>query len=149
MELANIERLLEKYLDAETSIQEELLLQDYFAQDSVAPHLYEYKALFTYFGESKAERFTKTIPLKPRRANWKWLSVAAAVVLLFSVYSIGPLTSEKPLTEAEEEEARAALAETQKAFQLISQNLNKGGNVAIAGLSEFDKAQSKVFKTKK
>ena len=146
MELANIEKLLEKYLEAETSIQEETLLQDYFSQDAVAPHLYEYKALFTYFGTSKAERFTKTIPLKPRRANWKWLSVAAAVMLLFSVYSI---TDSSGLSVQEEEEARVALAETQKAFQLISQNLNKGETMAIAGLSEFDKAQNKVFKTKK
>ena len=148
MELANIEKLLEKYLEAETSIQEETILQDYFSQDAVAPHLYEYKALFTYFGTSKAERFTKTIPLKPRRANWKWLSVAAAVMLLFSVYTI-QRTSMEELTANEEREVAEALAETQKAFQLISQNLNKGEQVAFAGLSEFDKAQSKVFKTKK
>ena len=148
MELANIEKLLEKYLEAETSIQEETILQDYFSQDTVAPHLYEYKALFTYFGTSKAERFTKTIPLKPRRANWKWLSVAAAVMLLFSVYTI-QRTSMEELTANEEREVAEALAETQKAFQLISQNLNKGEQVAFAGLSEFDKAQSKVFKTKK
>ena len=148
MELANIEKLLEKYLEAETSIQEETILQDYFSQDAVAPHLYEYKALFTYFGTSKAERFTKTIPLKPRRAHWKWLSVAAAVLLLFSVYTI-QRTSMEELTANEEREVAEALAETQKAFQLISQNLNKGEQVAFAGLSEFDKAQSKVFKTKK
>ena len=147
MELANIEKLLKKYLDAETSLQEEAVLQDYFAQDTVAPHLHEYKALFTYFSNSKAERFTKTIPLKPRRTNWKWLSVAAAVVLLFSVYSIQQ--SSRGLTTQEEKEALAALEETQKAFQLISQNLNKGESVAIAGLNEFDKAQSKIFKTKK
>jgi len=147
MELANIEKLLEKYLEANTSVQEEALLQDYFSQDTVAPHLYEYKALFTYFGKSKAERFTKTIPLKSRRTNWKWLSVAAAVVLLFSVYSIQQ--SSTGLTAQEEKEAMIALQETQKAFQLISQNLNKGENAAIAGLSEFDKAQSKIFKTKK
>lgn len=148
MELANIEKLLEKYLEAETSVQEEILLQDYFSQDTVAPHLYEYKALFTYFGTSKAERFTKTIPLKPRRANWKWLSVAAAVMLLFSVYSIQRSSLDK-LTVNEEREVAEALAETQKAFQLISQNLNKGEQVAFAGLNEFDKAHSKVFKTKK
>ncbi len=149
MELANIEKLLEKYLEAETTIQEETILQDYFSQDAIAPHLYEYKALFTYFGTSKAERFTKTIPLKPRRANWKWLSVAAAVMLLFSVYSIQRASLDDTLSPTEEREVAEALAETQKAFQLISQNLNKGEQVAFAGLSEFDKAQSKVFKTKK
>ena len=41
-----------------------------------------------------------------------------------------------------------AYKETQKAFQLISQNLNKGESVAIAGLQEFQKTQNKVFKNK-
>ena len=64
MELTNIEKLIEKYENAETSLQEEALLKDYFSSDTVAPHLYEYKALFNYFDISSEERFTKTIPLK-------------------------------------------------------------------------------------
>ncbi len=148
MELANIEKLLDKYLDAETSLQEEETLKMYFSQDNIASHLLEYKALFSYFNKTKEERFTKPIPLKPRNSNWKWLSVAAAVVLLFSVYSVqNPFSSS--LTAQEEQEARLALLETQKAFQLISQNLSKGENVAMAGLNEYNKAQNKVFKTKK
>ena len=50
------------------------------------------------------------------------------------------------LSVQEQKEAQIAFQETQKAFQLISENLNKGGNVAIAGLGEFEKAQNKVFK---
>jgi len=146
MELANIEKLLEKYDNAETSLKEESLLKEYFSQENVASHLIEYKALFTYFNETKEERYTKTIPLKRKRPNLWWLSVAASVALLFSVYFMNDTNT---LSAKEQKEAEIAFQETQKAFQLISQNLNKGGNVAIAGLSEFEKAQSKVFKTKK
>ena len=46
MELANIEKLLEKYLNAETTIAEEKMLKNYFLNDNVAPHLIEYQALF-------------------------------------------------------------------------------------------------------
>ena len=146
MELTNIEQLIKKYENAETSLQEEQELKTYFQQENIPVHLLEYKALFVYFTESSAERFTKTIPIKPRKMNWKWLSVAAAVVLMVSIYSVnifgGPSAKER-------QEAELAYKETQKAFQLISKNLNKGGNIAIAGLQEFNKAQNKIIKTKK
>ncbi len=144
MELANIEQLIESYENAETTLAEEQLLKDYFQQENIPAHLLEYKAMFNYFDESSTERYTKTLPLKPRKANWKWLSVAAAVVLLFSIYSIN---TSNTLSDKERIEAELAYAETQKAFQMISQNLNKGGSVAIAGLQEFSKAKNKVFKT--
>jgi hypothetical protein len=146
MELVNIEKLIEKYENAETSLQEEQLLKEYFQQESVPAHLLEYKAMFNYFDESSEEHYTKPIQLKPRRSNWKWLSIAATVALLVSIYTIN---SPGTISESERQEAQLAFQETQKAFQLISQNLNKGNTVAMAGLQEFGKAQNKVFKTNK
>ncbi len=76
MELASIEKLLEKYLDAENTLQEEKQLQEYFISDNVAPHLQEYSMMFSYFKQSKDETFTQTIQLKPEKTkkSWKWLS---------------------------------------------------------------------------
>jgi len=107
--------------------------------------LLEYKTMFNYFDHSSTESFTKSIQLKPRRSNWKWLSIAASIALLVSIYTIN---SPSTLNESERQEAQLAFQETQKAFQLISQNLNKGNTVALAGLQEFGKAQNKVFKNK-
>lgn len=146
MELINIEKLIEKYENAETSLQEEQLLKEYFQKDAVPVHLLEYKAMFNYFDENSTERYTKPIRLKPIRTNWKWLSIAATVALLVSIYTIN---SPGTISESERQEAQLAYQETQKAFQLISQNLNKGNTVAFAGLQEFGKAQNKIFKTNK
>ena len=146
MELSNIEKLIEKYENAETSLQEEQVLKAFFQQDAVPAHLLEYKTMFNYFEQSSTERYTKSIQLKPRRSNWKWLSIAATVALLVSIYTIN---SPGTISESERQEAQLAFQETQKAFQLISQNLNKGNTVAMAGLQEFGKAQNKVFKTNK
>jgi len=80
MELANIEKLVEKYLNAETSLQEETTLKNYFTGGNVAPHLQEYEYMFNYFATIKDEKFTKTIQLEPKKSkkrNFKWLSVAA------------------------------------------------------------------------
>ena len=140
MELANIEKLLEKYLNAETTIAEEKELKNYFSQGNVAPHLEEYETLFGYFSTSKNERFTKTIQLKSRKLNWKWLSVAASVVLLVSVYT--------GYQNNQERKAEKIMADTQMALGMLSANLNKG-TVAISHLQQFETTKSKVFKQPK
>ena len=153
MELANIEKLLSKYLDATTTLQEEQILQEYFTSQNVAPHLQEYISMFIYFKQSKNETFTKTIQLKPEKPkkNWKWLSVAASVVLLFSVF----VGNEK----YQEHQQRKQFAEITKALQMVSVNLNKGnealyavsknlskGNEAIAHLNTYEETINKVIK---
>ena len=84
MELSKIEQLLEKYLNAETTLQEEATLKNYFLSGNVASHLQEYESMFSYFAISKAETSVKPIQLNTKKTNWKWLSAAASVVLLFS-----------------------------------------------------------------
>ena len=140
MELANIGKLLEKYENAETTLAEEKALKNYFSSDNVAPHLQEYQALFGYFSTSKNERFTKTIQLNSQKKNWKWLTVAASVVLLVSVYN--------GYENIQQRKAEKVYAETIGAFEMLSANLNKG-NVAIAQLQRFDDTTNKFFKQSK
>ena len=140
MELANIEKLLEKYLNAETTIAEEKELKNYFLKGNVAPHLKEYETLFGYFSTSKNERFTKTIQLKTKKVNWKWLSVAASIVLLVSVYT--------GYQKNQERKAEKIIAETNLALGMLSVNLNKG-TAAVAHLQQFETTKNKVFKQPK
>lgn len=140
MELINIEKLLQKYLDAETSIAEEKELKAYFLSDNVAPHLEEYQALFGYFSISKKEKLTKPIQLKTKKQSWKWLSVAASIVLLVSVYT-GYQNNQQVKAEKIYNETRLALG-------LLSENLNKGNN-AIAQLQHFEDAKNKFYKQPK
>ncbi|OSY89489.1 hypothetical protein WH52_02320 [Tenacibaculum holothuriorum] len=152
MELANIEKLLEKYLNAETSLQEEQILQDYFTSNNVASHLQDYSVMFSYFKQSKDETFTKTIQLKPEknRKSWKWASVAASVVLLFSVF-IGK-------QKYDEHVQRQQFAQIKEALQMVSSNLNRGnealysvsnnlnkGNNAVAQLYTYENTVNKVL----
>ena len=117
MELANIEQLVEKYLNAETTLQEETTLRNYFKEGIVAPHLQEYSYMFTYFATIKDETYTKTIKLSKKR-NFKWLSIAASVMLLFSVF-IGK-------QEYDRYQAEKIYAQVSKGLQLLSTNLKKG-----------------------
>lgn len=140
MELVNIEKLLQKYLDAETSITEENQLKTYFLSDNVAPHLEEYQALFGYFSISKNEKLTKPIQLKPKKKSWKWLSVAASLVLLVSLYT--------GYENNQQRKAEKIYNETQMAFNMLSANLNKG-NDAILQLQHFETTTNKIFKQPK
>jgi len=139
MELYKIEALLEKYLNAETSLQEEVTLKNYFSKGNVAPHLQSYEAMFSYFETSKSEVSSKPIQLKPKQKSWKWLSVAASVALVVSAYFGNAYL--------EEQRVKAQYAEVMSTLKLLSTNLNKG-NEAMANLYAYENTVNKILKTK-
>ncbi|WP_108422965.1 hypothetical protein [Flagellimonas amoyensis] len=141
MELGNIEKILEKYFEATTTVAEERKLREYFAQDSVAPHLEQYRPMFNYFSIAKEERYTKQVPLKPRVNYYKWLSVAAAVVLTFGLYFGKQYQDRK---QQELEQAEYAYQETKKAFELLAENFGRGTE-KVAYLKEFEEAKQKIY----
>ena len=137
MELSKIKSLLEKYLNAETSLKEEATLKSYFSSGNVAPQFQEYEAMFGYFKISKTETLEIPIQLNTKKTNWKWLSVAASVVLLVSVYMGN--------SYMEEQSARKQYAQITSALQMLSTNLNKG-NEAMANLYVYEDTVNKMFK---
>lgn len=141
MELANIERLVEKYLNAETTLQEEQVLQDYFSSNNVAPNLQEYAFMFGYFNQSRDETFNKTIQLKPEtklKKNWKWLSVAASFALLVSTY-IGIQMQENRLK-------RQQLAQITEALEMVSVTLNRGNNALYTVSNSINIGQDAIHR---
>ncbi|WP_179008333.1 hypothetical protein [Winogradskyella forsetii] len=161
MVLNNIEKLIEKYNNAETTLQEEAQLKAYFLSDEVAPHLEHYKPMFQYFSQSKKEQYTKDVPLKTKNTKlYQWISVAAVAVLMLGLIVptfIGP-------TEEEKQEALLAYNQTIDAFNLISIGMNEGkqqlnslilvsdnlneGIEEAGRLSEFTETTNKIFKNK-
>ena len=141
MELDNIEKLLEKYLEATTTVAEEETLRNYFSQDSVATHLEQYSPMFQYFSKAKEERFTKQVPLKPRRNFHQWASVAAVAVLVFGFY-FGNDYRQQQL--ADREKALLAYNQTKKAFELLAVNFSKGTE-KVAYLKEFEETKQKIY----
>ena len=167
MVLNNIEQLLEKYENGETTLKEEQQLKNYFSQETVEPHLEMYKPMFQYFAVTKQEQFTKDIPLIPitigtknRHTLYKWISVAAVVVLMFGVYN----QINKPITSIDQlsEEERIAYNQTVEGLQYLGLAFNKGsknmetlnllssnfdkGSESITYIDEFSKATSKILK---
>ncbi len=141
----NIEKLLEKYFEATTTVAEENTLRKYFAQESVATHLEQYRPMFNYFSNAKTEQFTKLNALsesvKPRRRfDYRWISVAASVVIAVGIY----FGYERYTHNQEQEQARIAYAHTKEALNLLAANFAKGTE-KVALLEEFEVAKQKVY----
>lgn len=159
----NIEELLEKYENGETSLKEEQQLKNYFSQETVAPHLEMYKPMFAYFLVNEKEQFTKDVPLKTKNYfEYSWISVAAVVVLFLGFYFINPFASpnQDELGTFSESEKELAYNEVTSALQLISSSFNKGmkqmnylnnmelGVSKVNYLNELDNTTSQIFKSK-
>ena len=161
MVLNNIEKLIEKYENGETSLKEEQLLKNYFASDDVAPHLEMYKSMFGYFSICNREQFNKDIKFETevektkRSFNYTWLSVAAVAVLMLGFYFGTTYTTNDLGTYKDPE---LALMEVTKSLEMISQSFNKGvgnvnylneiekGTATLRYLNEVENATSIIFK---
>jgi len=156
MVLNNIEKLLEKYENGETSLKEEQALKNYFLQENVAPHLEIYKPLFAYFFVNQQEKFTKDVPLPTKKViNYKWISVAAVAVIMLGIY-LKPTLNDDLGTIHDPE---LAFNEVSKSLEMISKSFNKGtstldyletyekGVSTLGYLTEMEKGTSIIFKS--
>ncbi len=148
MESHNIEKLLEKYFEANTTVAEEETLRHYFSNESVAAHLEQYAPMFQYLSNAKEERFTKQVPIKTRKRKdiFRWVSVAAAAVLLFGLYFNQPPITDPTTMEGTlgENYTQEEIAAAQEAFSLLAINFNKGTD-QISHLEEFEKNTNKFL----
>lgn len=103
MDLLKIKALLEKYYNGESSIEEEKILQEYFAGDNVSAELLADRDIFIYNSEQKAnednlpdmsdqiwESIEKSEGIinisKHRKVTYWTLRIAAGIIVLIASY---------------------------------------------------------------
>ena len=151
MELDKIENILEKYFQGETTIAEEKELKEYFSSPNVAQHLEQYKPMFVYFSQVKQQKTTQEIPLQTKKRNVAWLSIAASVVVLLGIgtYFFANQKTATPVVAQSElgtyDDPEEALAATQKALALLSNNVNVGIE-SVQYIQEYEQSKNKIFK---
>ncbi|MDI9256657.1 hypothetical protein [Flavobacterium sedimenticola] len=152
MALDRIENLIEKYFDAKTTIAEEKELKAYFTSTNVAQHLEQYKPIFGYVYQAKQEQFKATLPLHKPHSNKKspmtfWLSVAASATVFLGVGLFTYHSFNQPETQnlGEINDPEIAFRETQKALNMISEQVNKGIG-SMNYLNEYQQSKNKIFK---
>ena len=83
----NVHKLLERYWQCETSIEEERLLQDFFSGDSIPEELKVYKSLFIWKDQQKAIHAKPIQPFTPKKPLMYYfypaMKIAASVLVVF------------------------------------------------------------------
>ncbi|MBC5863920.1 hypothetical protein [Flavobacterium turcicum] len=151
MEWNEIDSLLEKYFNGETSLNEEQQLRDYFSTQVPAPHLQQYQSLFGYFDQAKLEECPKQLPIfrtvKPVRNRMLWWSAAASIVVLvgWSTFAFLQTTASEQSDLGTYEDPKVAFEATQKALSMLSTQVNVGIE-SVQYIEEYQIAKNKVFK---
>lgn len=148
MDLKQVEELLDKYLDAATSLKEEEQLRAYFNSGEVAPHLIEYQALFGYFNRAREEQYEgkKSLPniSYNRKVVFSWVGIAASILLVIGLF----LNQSSQTHEfGTYDDPEVALQKTKEALNFLSKNLNSGTQ-HLGYLQEFNNAKNEILKTR-
>ena len=150
MEPSKIEFILEKYFEGETNIAEENELRTYFSSLNVAQHLQQYQPLFGYYVAEKEQKMAQKRPLRltssTKSRKLTLLSIAASVVVLigagtFTFFNYNNSPEELGTYDSPEE----AFVATQKALDLLSENVNVGIN-SVQHIQEFENSKNLIFK---
>ena len=128
-DVKQIQELLDKYFEGETSLQEEQILKDYFLNTADIPaEWYSAKAMFTGFCSNK-EVTSRTIIVRKKGISLKRIAAAVAVVALLSVSvalfvpkekEIYCYVNGKPVTDYE-----LALKHAERAFGIMEKEISK------------------------
>jgi len=147
--MADINELLEKYFNGETSIQEENQLKEYLKSVNVTPEHKSYSYMFDVFETERQETYpgkiVKQIDNKPEKDKRIWLKIisisgiAASVLLAFWFFSSSPANEDyaiingkrindqdyiQQLTNAKLEKVNGMLAKSMKPLQSIEKVRN-------------------------
>ena len=143
MDSKRIEQLLEKYWNAETSLEEEKELHEFFQSNDVPENLTETSALFRYFETEKSRALNEdfdaavTKQIKKRHSakivsmtNWFQIARVAAgvIVVVVAIYFIGYEVRKSSPNEIidTESDPKLAFEQTKKALMMISKNFPGG-----------------------
>lgn len=164
MKTDEVERLLAKFYEGETSISEEQELHRYFVTEQVPEHLLADKEVFSALAdhteidvpldlESKLnksidqweETEKKAVKIRHnRKIYWQWMSgIAAGLLLVFGIWTYVDRHESSTTAIADTyTNPEDAYREAQKALALVSLNLNKG-------MKQVEEAQQKTEKIDK
>lgn len=162
--MMDIEALLEKYYNGDTSPEEERLIREYFEQHPEQGHTPD-ALLFGATGAARAEK--NTVPSAPKRLkSFKRLlaggpALAAGIALFFILRQSSPSTQQPILQPSQPvsgtlsttllvtpkvsgtiQDEQQALEQARKALTYVSSKLNKGVN----GINHFNKLEQSLSK---
>ena len=147
MDYKEINNIINKYFDGQTTLEEESLLKEYFKNDKIAPEHKRLKPLFVFYEEEAHLKNPRPIQFKnfKRRRNYK-LATAVVLVLAMGIASI-MFRNNTENQSGQEYVNSESKKEIYKEVKKYSKDVNKG----IRQMSAFGflgSAPKKIKKTK-
>ncbi len=152
----NIDELLNKYFEGLTDLEEEALLQDYFASGEIAAAHEPYKPLFRYFRQERQSRNPQKIVIPQTKTNRNRFYVAASVAILIGIglvwllqqnhkngLNLNGTATHIQVNNTNPEKQKEAEKELKKFTRNVSEGLDKTGTLSV-----FGQATQKVFNLK-
>lgn len=146
MERVEINKILDRYFEGETSLQEEKRLRTYFNSEKVVPELEPYKAMFAFYENESKKSTSVEIPAEKKVSKkhaYKWTAIATVLIILagYGVF--------KTNTTGVEQEKIAnhdlAVQQTQDLLYMLTDAISTGQQ-QIDYLNEFSKTKNKILK---
>lgn len=147
MSTNEIETLLEKFYEGDTSLQEEKILRDFFHGQDVPAHLKSHKSLFVYYWDERRKKFddhdfeqrltarligepagTPVVFMSPKRSRIMFISgIAASILLLCGLFfTLQDDVFKRKSAQANNRGAETAYTDASVALMMVSGNLNNG-----------------------
>ncbi len=157
-----IKKLVNKYFEGETSIDEESIIKEYFNQANVSEELRQYKSLFNAFSRESKVEYSKTLRLPNESESFvakhknkgkvisMWLKVASAAMFvgvigyflvksdLNTVETQSASLSGKAAKYIEPETPEEALQMTIQALAMVSRKYKKGEQNLLEGMKTMN-----------
>jgi hypothetical protein len=159
-----VNRLLEKYFNVESTIEEEAVLNQYFSQELVDNSLKQVKVFFNVLQKAKSTTYSKDLTLSKKeniiklesknankRVTLNWWKTAAAAALIsaggyFVTKNVINTTStnqhfvQSRVNKIEPQTPEEAYEITLQALALVSKKYNKGQEEILDGMKSFQEA---------
>jgi hypothetical protein len=160
MNIKEIEKLLEKYYEGETTLAEERLLKDFFLSGNVPMELSVHKSQFIYFKEASGDEITdleldekvfdKTVnipvfPLLSGRNRFYYITGIAATVLLLIglVFTFNEDVFNRKQVKVSTADKELMFTETQDILAFVSVKFNRGID-KMEYIGKLDQAMQKM-----
>lgn len=136
MDINLIKKLLEKYYEGDTTLEEETVLRDYFNNEDVPQELQKYQSQFVFYQQEREIKYQnydyelpKVSEIYHTRRRSYWITAAAAAILL--IFSMMLFLPQNPFFHKQRNvitvtDPDSTYEITQYALYAVSKNLNEG-----------------------
>ncbi|MEZ4912021.1 MAG: hypothetical protein R2774_14310 [Saprospiraceae bacterium] len=147
MNKSDIDNILDKYWEGETSVAEENILKTYFASGKIDEAHAPFAPMFGYLKAQASIEYTPSVPVR-RIFPKVWVSVAAvATFVLASLFMLKTYTDKHEnansiaqISKGEIQDPEEAKKLTEDALMLIAEKFNLSQDIVLENMEHVDKA---------